>query len=211
MIRRIVALAALALAAAPVARAEAARAQGAQDGTAPNVSIGFGVGLEPLSLVSTSPTTNGLAPVAFYIPIQIGPQLRIEPSIGIWHLSANENVVSPSSETVWNLGVGGLFYLSPPTPTGFYVGGRLGLTHSSITTDAGVNKVDSSSTDFSIAPVLGGEYAFASRFTFGAELQLPITWYGNVSETQGGTTVTRNADRTGVATNAVVFLRYFFL
>ena len=206
MIRRIVAVAALALALAlaPVARAEPAR----QPTTSSNaVSVGFGVGIDPLGLLGVSPNASLATPGAnFYVPIQIGPQLRVEPSIGFRHLS-----VTNGSENAWALGVGGLFYFAPPTPTGFYVGGRLGLEHFSTSTGNGAAEDSTSATDFSIAPVLGGEYAFASRFTFGAELQLPITFYGNQSHDVGGVTTTVNQDRTGIATNAVIFLRYFFM
>ena len=113
------------------------------------------------------------------------------------------------SENAWALGVGGLFYIAPPTPTGFYVGGRLGLAHFSTTAGSGAAEVSDTATDFSIAPVLGAEYAFGSKFTIGAEAQLPITFVGNPSHTAGGTSTTTNVDRTGVSTNAVLFFRYF--
>ena len=215
MIRRIAALAALTLSAAPVARAEPVRAQvsPAAPAQSKNVSVGFGVGIEPLGLLGVSPNGSPLSGTSiatpgasFYVPIQIGPQLRIEPSIGFRHLGVNGG-----SENAWALGVGGLFFFAPPTPTGFYAGGRLGLQHFSTSTGSGINEVSDSATDFSIAPVLGGEYAFPSRFTIGAELQLPLTFVGNPSHTAGGTTTTNNFDRTGFSTNAVIFFRYFFL
>lgn len=214
MIHRIVALAALTLSAAPVARAETVRAQVTPVSTAQskNVSVGLGVGIEPLGLLGISPNAGALGTgiatpgASFYVPIQIGPQLRIEPSIGFRHLGVNGG-----SENAWALGVGGLFFFAPPTPIGFYAGGRLGLQHFSTSTGSGINEVSDSATDFSIAPVLGGEYAFASRFTIGAELQLPLTFVGNPSHTAGGTTTTNNFDRTGFSTNAVLFFRYFFL
>jgi hypothetical protein len=215
MIRRIAALAALTLSAASVARAEPVRAQvsPAVPAQSKNVSVGFGVGIEPLGLLGVSPngspfSANSIATpgASFYVPIQIGPQLRIEPSIGFRHLGLNGG-----SENAWSLGVGGLFYFAPPAPTGFYVGGRLGLAHFSTSAGTGAAEVSTSATDFTIAPVLGAEYAFASRFSIGAEAQLPITFVGNPSQTTGGTTVTNNVDRSGVSTNAVIFFRYFFL
>src|SRR6266702_251119 len=208
MIRRIVALAALALSAASVARAEPVQGQVMHASTAQtrDVQIGLGVGIEPLGLLGVSP--NGLniaAPGAsFYVPIQLNHQLRIEPSIGFRHLGVNGG-----SDNAWALGVGGLFYFAQPTPAGFYVGGRLGLAHFSTSTGSGIAEVSDSATDFSLAPVLGAEYAFASKFTIGAEFQLPITFIGNASHTAGGTTTTNNVDRTGISTNAVLFFRYF--
>lgn len=207
MIRSTVALAALALAAAPVARAADSHAQPST--TAPtaanNVSVGFGVGIEPLGLIGLSPNANpflqnGIAtPGAdFFVPIQIGQQLRIEPSIGFRHQGFNGG-----STNAWGVGVGGLFFLQPTAPTGFYAGGRIKVAHFSESQDTAGGTLTNSATDFTLAPVFGAEYAFAPRFTFGAELQLPITWYGNPSGS--------NRDETGISTNVMVFLRYFFL
>jgi len=213
MIRRIVAFAALAvtLAVPPAARAEPVRAQVSPVSAeqSRNVSVGFGVGIEPLGLLGVSPNGFGGNAIAtpgasFYVPIQLNPQLRIEPSIGFRHLGVNGG-----SDNAWALGVGGLFYFAQPTPTGFYVGGRLGLAHFSTTTGSGVTEVSDTATDFSIAPVLGAEFAFASKFTIGAEAQLPLTFVGNPSHTAGGTTTTTNVDRAAVSTNAVIFFRYF--
>jgi len=208
MIRRIVALAALTLAVAPAARAEPVPAQVSPvtAGQSRNVSVGFGVGIEPLGLLGVSPNGFNIAQpgASFYVPIQLSPQLRIEPSIGFRHLGVNGG-----SDNAWALGVGGLFYFAQPTPTGFYVGGRLGLAHFSTTTGSGVTEVSDTATDFSIAPVLGAEFAFASKFTIGAEAQLPLTFVGNPSHTAGGTTTTTNVDRAAVSTNAVIFFRYF--
>ncbi len=217
MIGRIVAFAALAvtLAIAPAARAEPVHAQVSPVASeqSRNVSVGFGIGIEPLGLLGVSPNSldlsgNGnsiaLPGASFYVPIQLSPQLRIEPSIGFNHQSLNGGSVN-----AWSLGVGGLFYFAPPTPTGFYVGGRLGLAHFSTSAGSGFAEVGTSATDFSIAPVLGAEYAFASKFTIGAEAQLPLTFVGNPSVTSGGTSTTTNYNRTAFSTNAVLFFRYF--
>ncbi len=63
--------------------------------------------------------------------------------------------------------------------------------------------------DLFFAPVVGGEYAFSRRFAVGAEVQLPITVFGDRSATTRATTDTPNAGQT-LATNTVLFLRYFF-
>jgi hypothetical protein len=212
-------------AAAAVAAAAPAAAQGRPPASQPGVSVGLGVGIEPLASLGITSSGNlngtvngsGFAPVGLYVPIQVGPQIRIEPVIGFWHVSGNRNAggVAPGDQiggSATTLGVGGLLYLAPPAPTGFYVGLRLALNWQSADVAAGGGTTTTfKETDFSLAPVFGGEYAFASRFTVGAELQLPLTWYGNPSSENAGTTVTNNNDRSGFRTNAVVFLRYFFL
>jgi opacity protein-like surface antigen len=219
--RKIVTTVALAVAFAPAAWAQTAHAPANQGG--PSTSIGFGVGVEPFSSSlfggataagSLDETLNGgNAPVGIYVPIQIAPNLRLEPLFGYWHVSGNRNVLggNDNSRSATTLGLGALVYLQPVNPTGIYAGARLALNfQSSSDVVAGADR-DLSETDFAIAPVFGGEYAFAQRFTFGAEVQLPITFYGNVSDKRPSDTVTTNTDRHGIRTNAVVFLRYFFL
>ncbi len=214
MNRRIAILAAVAaLSFAPSARA------------AETARVGIGVGVEPFNFfghinapfIAGGPLGN-TPPVSFYVPINVLPNLRIEPQIGYWHIGANPNNVPNGTDyslSAFSIGAGAFFYVAPATPVGFYVGGRLAVVYNKVSTlvTQGPPQViaETSETDFSIAPTVGGEYAVLPRFTVGAELQLPITFYGNPSTTAAGTTVTTNLDRGGVSTNAVIFLRYFFL
>jgi hypothetical protein len=208
MNRRIaIVAAAAALSFAPAARAETA-----------SPKVGIGVGVEPLNLASAFAQTNfanlvtNQPPVSFFVPINIVPQFRIEPSFGYWAASADKNRL-PNGATyrfsATSLGIGGFFVFAPPAPVGFYVGARLTLLwNSSSDVDQGPPQTttDTKETDFFFAPSLGAEYAFSPHFTVGAEVQLPIAFYGN--PTVAGRTVI--LDRTGVSTNTVIFLRYFF-
>jgi hypothetical protein len=205
----------LAVLAAVVALPAAAQSHPAPAGSSA-VSVGFGVGVEPLSTQVTSATgatVSANPPVNLYVPVQITPQLRVEPSVGFWHLGANRNAPGTAvfSQSVWAVGLGGLYYFVPMQPAGIYAGARLGIAFRSQSDAVGNATRDVKATDFSIAPVLGGEYAFSQKFSVGAELQLPITWYGNASTTLNNVTNTPNDDRNGFATNGVVFLRYFFM
>jgi Outer membrane protein beta-barrel domain len=197
----------LALAAAPAAAAE--HQHGDHD-----VQIGFGVGLEPIntmSLASSAANVATMPPVQLYVPIQIGQQLRIEPSFGMWHGGVNQQTVAgAASSSVWAFGVGAMYYAVPLNPTGIYLGARVGLAFRSASAGTGNATTDVKETDLTIAPVLGGEYAFSPRFTVGAEAQLGISWFGNPSTTANNQTTTPSLDHNGLATNAVVFLRYFF-
>ncbi|HET9595618.1 MAG TPA: outer membrane beta-barrel protein [Anaeromyxobacteraceae bacterium] len=211
------------LAVAALTAAAPAAAQERSPGSQPGVSVGLGVGIEPLATLGITSAGNlngtvngsGFAPVGLYVPIQVNPQIRIEPVIGFWHVSGSRNAASDGQQiggSATTLGVGGLLYLAPPAPTGFYAGLRLALNlQSADVAAAGGTTTTSKETDFSLAPVFGGEYAFAPRFTLGAEFQLPFTWYGNPTSETAGASVTSNNDRSGFRTNAVVFLRYFFL
>jgi opacity protein-like surface antigen len=222
--RKIVLAAALAAAFAPAARAQTTRDR--DQGTASRTAIGFGIGIEPLNLVTGATTSGSLggtldpgsAPIGIYVPIQVAANLRIEPVLGYWHVSGNRAALAAAggngdnSRSATTLGLGALLYLQPVNPTGIYAGARLGLTFQSASALDNANvQHDFSETDLAIAPVFGGEYAFAQRFTFGAEVQLPFTFYGNVSDKTPGLTVTTNTDRSGFRTNAVVFVRYFFM
>ncbi len=207
MNRRIaIVAAAAALSLAPAARAATA-----------SPKVGIGVGVEPFNFAlgvgqSSTFLAGNAPPVSFYVPINIVPQFRIEPSFGYWAASADKNRL-PNGATyrfsATSLGIGGFFVFAPPAPVGFYAGARLTLLwNSSSDVDQGPPQTttDTKETDFFFAPTLGAEYAFSPHFTVGAEVQLPIAFYGNPSV--AGTTVV--LDRNGISTNTVIFLRYFF-
>lgn len=200
MIRKItmLAAAAAALAVAPAALAQQKDA----------VKVGLGLGMN-LSQIVQPGTLNfaNVAPVAIYVPVQVNPSLRIEPWLGFWTWSQN----GPDSTYAWDLGVGGLYYFQHASPLGLYLGGRLGLTFSGgeTTTGGGVTTT-SSETDFRIMGVCGAEYFISPRFSIGAEAQLGVTFYGDVSDTTAGVTVTVARDLVSWQTNGVLMLRYFF-
>lgn len=207
MIRKTIALAAAVAALAAASPALAQQREGAK--------IGLGLGLnlnqlgQPASLNFTqiAPGAIGETPVAIYVPVQVGPNLRIEPWLGFWTWSAN----GPASAYVWDLGVGALWYFMPASPTGLYLGGRLALTFSGgeSTTGGGVT-TKSTETDFRISGVVGIEHFIAPKFSLGAEAQLGPTFYGDVNDTTLGVTTTVNRSLVGWQTNGVIFVRYFF-
>lgn len=206
MIRKIAMLAA-AMAALAVAPAALAQQQQQREG----VRVGLGLGMNVNQLVQPSSLNwTGLPPVAVYVPIQISSQFRIEPWLGFWTSSQNDFVgrTGDMSSHVWDIGVGGLWYFQPASPLGLYLGGRLGLTFSGGEIDPGVN---ASETDFRIQAVGGAEYFIAQRFSFGAELQLGPTFYGDPSVEVAATGVTTTPSRNLVSwqTNGVLFFRYF--
>lgn len=200
MTRQILGLLAIgaALAAAPDARAQQ---------TAPQqVRIGFGVGLEPFAPLNISGARAAPVGAGLYLPIQIGPYLRVEPSLSILTFSQN-----PAND-LSAVGIGaGVFYYFVPAPVqqvGFYMGPRLNLyfLRNKQANPPGAD-VETKETDFQLAGVLGGEYFVAPRFSVGAEAQLGLTWYGD-QDVSGQASVSRDAF--GVSTNGVVYLRYFF-
>lgn len=198
MIRTIAMLAAAAALAAP----PAALAQ-QRDG----VKVGLGLGMNLNQFAQPAELNFAtMSPVAIYVPVQVNPNLRVEPWLGFWTWSQN----GPDSRYAWDLGVGVLYYFQPAAPFGFYGGGRLGLTFSGGDTTTGAGTVESTETDVRIMGVVGGEYFIAPKFSVGAEAQLGVTFYGDVNDTLNGVTTTVNRSLSGWQTNGVLFMRFFF-
>jgi hypothetical protein len=139
----------------------------------------FGIG------ISITPEADaGLSPVEVYAPINIAPQLRLEPSLGL-------RTGDDSSDIT--LGVGG-FYVAPlAQQVDLYMGGRLKLNFA----DDDAN--DESGTDVSIAGALGGEYYLVPRFSVGLEGQLGFYALSDAS-----------GDDDGLFTTGLGFLRLYF-
>ncbi len=190
---------------------------------AEGTGVGLGFGVEPLGFAGGAGgllvAGRNTAPASFYLPIQLSPRLRIEPSGGYFHVSRGKASTSPGGSSAYSFsasvgGVGGLFYLVPTAPAGLYVGGRLTLAiYSGYFLDQSL-PVTSRKTVLEaalfVAPVVGGEYAFSRRFAAGLEMQLPIALLGDRSVRTQANANTPNIGNI-VSTNTVLFLRYFFL
>ncbi|HET6922528.1 MAG TPA: outer membrane beta-barrel protein, partial [Anaeromyxobacteraceae bacterium] len=204
-------IAMLAATAAALAIAPAAVAQ-QKDG----MKVGLGVSLETFNTARFGAGVQGAipldTPVSVYVPIQISPQLRIEPSIGFTTFSQDavyaEAAGVPESGYAFDLGVGVLFYPVPAQPAGFYMGGRAGLVFAGFTiSNAPLPSTDVSWTNFYLKGVLGGEYFLAPKFSVGLEAQIGATFFGDEDVT-GQVTLSR--DLVGFNTSGLVFVRYFF-
>jgi hypothetical protein len=216
-----------AAAAAPPAAAPGAPAAPAAPAAAPAVApaipagwwavprIGLGLGIDALSLGSfIQDTVAGIpaAPVSIYVPLQVVPWFRIDPSFGAgtYRQDATSST-SPYSGFVWTIGVGLLGFIVPPEPFGVYVGARVGVAFSgdnARTPSGALEQVRE--TDWSLLAAFGAEYFFVRQFALGAELRLGGYFFGNPRTTTNGVTTTVDRNRTGFATSGVFFLRYFF-
>jgi Outer membrane protein beta-barrel domain len=176
----VVALAALALAAPAFAQQQPPQASEHRS------VLGVGVSITELSAAIVSPT------IEVYLPIQVGPNLRIEPSLGIF---TNDRPTGQTDTSNITLGVGVFVQQKVAQPVDLYVGGRLKLNFAS--TDDGTTS--NSGTDFTIAAAIGGEYYFVPKFSIGLEGQLGF--YSN-SEVSG--------DNSGFYTTGLGFLRVYF-
>jgi hypothetical protein len=164
------ALAALALA-TPALAQDAARPQ-------------FGIGIAIVPLDSPGQT------IEVYAPINVAPQLRLEPSLGI---STSDGPGNDTSN--FTLGLGAFYVSRLAAQLDMYAGGRLKLNFASV--DAGTT--DDSGTDISLAGALGGEYYLVPRFSLGLEGQLGFFSNSDVS-----------GDDSGLFTTGLAFLRLYF-
>jgi hypothetical protein len=140
---------------------------------------------------SITPDADFSPTIEIYVPIQIAPQFRLEPSLGIFTTDAE------GRNDISNVTVGiGAFYVMPlAAAADMYAGARLKLNFASW--DDGVN--DDSDTDFLLAGALGGEYYLVPQLSLGVEAQLGLYQNGEV-----------NGDDSGLFTTGLGFLRFFF-
>jgi hypothetical protein len=146
---------------------------------------GVGVAVLPPGLSSFSATE-------IYLPIQVAPALRVEPSLGI--LTADSG---PVSESQLVLGVGVLLQRRVGTATDLYYGGRLKLGFASVSTDGPGG--DDSGVDVVLAGAFGGEHWLGEHFSLGLEAQLG---YYSLSAPSG--------DASGLFTAGLVLARVYF-
>ncbi len=196
---RIVALASALAAAAPAI----AQQQGSQ------ARIGLGIGLPtselaPLILLDFGGGA-GITP-QLYVPINLTPNIRIEPQIGI--LTLNDDATD-SSASYWSIGTGAFWVMPLGGNVGMYVGPRLVLSFLNVEDVGGTGVVTKTEgTDVFVAAALGGEYSVTPRFSVGAEGQLGYTSIGDRDTTVGGVTVTTQGGSSW-ATQGVLFVRVY--
>ena len=160
-------LAALALALAAPASAQEARRQ-----------FGLGIGIDEESAPGS--------PVELYLPLNVAPQLRIEPSFGLRTGDDRTDVTIGS----------GLFLVQRLAPAlDLLIGGRLKLNFASVDRPGD----DESGTDLYRAGALGGEYYLVPRFSLGLEGNLGFYSQSDAS-----------GDDSGLFTASTAFLRVYF-
>lgn len=175
----------LALALAAIALAAPAAAQD-------RPAFGIGVGLQPFADTPVSDGVGGVPTIQIYLPIQIAPTLRLEPSFGLFTRDPDGAGRETSDFT---LGVG-LFYTSRVAPpVDLHLGARLKLNFASFEEGAR----DESGTDLAIAAAVAGEYYLAARFSLGVEAQLGLYQNGDV-----------HGDDSGFFTTGLAFARVYF-
>jgi hypothetical protein len=173
----------LVLAVAALALAAPAAAQEARP------KIGVGVAID--SFAQGGPT------VEVYLPIDITPQFRLEPSLGISTRDEPSQLGNADRSDV-TVGIGGFVLQRLAAPVDLYFGGRLKLNFASLKP---FGAPSDSGTDVVIAAAVGGEYYLVPKFSLGLEGQLG--YYSNSSAARSG-------EASGFFTTGLAFLRVYF-
>jgi hypothetical protein len=176
--------AALAVAAATIAQAQQAQEARRQ--------VGVGVSINPFEAGGLTSGAAAIPTVEVYVPINVAPKLRVEPSLGIF---TNDEPSPRTSTRDVTIGVGVFYVQRLAAPFDLYMGGRLKLNfahHENATSNSG--------TDVLLAGAFGGEHYFSPHFSLGAEAQLGFRSNSSAS-----------GDNTTVFTTGLGFLRFYFL
>lgn len=181
-LRAAVALAALALATSAYAQSAATR----QD-----ARFGIGVGLT---------SGDGGPGTLFYVPLNVAPQLRVEPFIG-WRRSDRD-----VQNNDFTLGAGVFFVQPVASQLQMYLGGRLASHWMS---SRAANGAKDEQRDTLLGGVLGGEYLPIPRVALGAEFQLAFVSFGDNRHTAPDGAVSEGGGGSGSQTQATVFVRVY--
>lgn len=196
---RIVAIAVTLAAALPAAAQKAAQAR-----------VGLGIGLPTselaASILGDPATGRGLSAPQLYVPINVTPNIRIEPQIGVFTI---DDDASGDSMSIWSIGTGAFWLMPLGGNVSMYVGPRLVLSFFDAEEDLGGGDTRrTEGTDVLIAAAVGGEYAVHPRFSVGAEGQIGRTWIGDRDVTETGVTVTEQGGSSW-STQGIVFVRVY--
>jgi len=192
----------------------------AQDSRDPEkISIGIGVEFFPSVLAGDLASRFQQAGFAnFIIPIQLGPNIFIQPEFGVYEYTQDQtlpdSVKEHSSQSIVRTGFGVFYSNEPDKSFEWYFGGRLGILSSESHTSH--DPVTVSHTEFShqwgalyTGAAFGVEYFFSPHFSIGGEFQLNHIGYG--APIIDGIPWTPNDSTHSVwSTNASVSARFYF-
>jgi hypothetical protein len=199
-LRAAVALAALALAAPTFAQQQASH---------PRVGLGISMNTSLVTPLVTLGSSVFAPPTLLYVPFYLAPNVRIEPTIGWIKVNDDQNDVTSSA---FQLGIGAVILKPVTASTNLYGGARLSSVWDRDETRVSpiaVRKDTQRNTD--LALVIGGEYLPTPWFSVGAEGQLDFVWMGDVTHDQTGVPRTTTSGGSASSTQALLFIRVYFL
>jgi hypothetical protein len=162
-------------------------------------------------------SNGGLMDFLLFVPINLGPNVRVEPFVG-WQRSDVDAAPAgsggaafappPGKSSDFLLGAG-LFYVQPvASQVQLYAGGRLGLQWESFRqASPGTEKAERRNTV--LAAVAGGEYLLHPRFALGAEAMIAYLGLGDTEFSGGGNPTVEGAGGSASATQGTIFARVY--
>ncbi len=193
---------------AAVAALACAMPAAAQQRTQPFVGLGVGLPVSELGTIAgVFGIDGGLVAPQLYVPINLTPNVRVEPQFGFltWHDDATGEERSFKS-----VGTGVFFVMPFGENADLYVGPRLALSFFRQREPAGAGLfVKRSATDVFFAAALGGEVAVHPRLSVGAEGQLGYTSLGDVDVTDETGATRTVPGGSSWATQGVLFVRVY--
>ncbi len=208
MRRRLTILALLAIAAVPLH---------AQD--QPGRRLGIGLTFNPANLIVLDNNQLTVMPAGFnnfLVPIELTPQVTLEPEFGILSTkSSASSGGSTSSSTVSSLRLGAGFLVGFLERGGLrpYIGPRAGIIRSSYETGytypGGGNKNSATQTNYYVSGVIGAQYFFSRHFSLGGEVQLTYLEEGKRHEDPPPTYPMDLSGHT-IGTSGLIIVRCFF-
>lgn len=192
----------LAAALAAIALAVPAAAQESSSG-----KVGIGVGLPTSELGALFTDGDASLPAQIYVPINLLPNLRLEPQIGVLSVNRDDNY----DLSIWSIGAG-VFYMMPlGQQAQLYVGPRLVLSfYDRKDYDGPTLDRETEGTDLYLAAALGGELQPHPRISVGAEAQLGYFNIGDRDVTRPGVSYTEPGG-SSIQTQGVIFVRVYLL
>jgi hypothetical protein len=170
--------------------------------------VGLGVGL-------TASTTSPDIGTLLFVPLNVAPNIRIEPFIG-WARSdldptppGGGSFGSPpegAKTSDFTLGIGAFLVQPIASQVQVYAGGRLGSQWQSFSVTGG-GKIERRNTLLAVAA--GGEYMPVPRVAFGAELQLSYLAIGDTKSTAANGATVEGGGGSANGTQATVFARFY--
>jgi len=170
-------------------------------------------GLRKAGIGTALSAGGNFAPVAIFIPINLGKTFRLEPEIGFTMTNINGvNEVSGektnNSTQSFRLGVGAFFLQKLGATTRLYVGPRVSAVMMTIEDDDGSGNTNPISyTHMNLGASLGAEHFLTMRFSLGAEAQANVTILGEGEPDDGDSL---GDDGTIISTNTLFMARFYF-
>jgi hypothetical protein len=179
--------------------------------------LGLGVSVETTLLGSLVPLGNAVLapPVQLYVPIAVTPSFRLEPAFGLTTVTDKGSVPEVTSDSI-SLGIGALYVRPVAAQVQLLAGARFtAIWSSDQVPDEDAPQptlIEAEQRNLVFALVLGGEYLPTPWFSVGLEGQLSLANLGDVDLTRESDGATTRIDGgSSVSTNALVFLRVYFL